>query len=136
MTLITVEQPVVVQEIITEDGQMVVLVEQGTPIVTVQEVGIQGPPGPGGGGSNAPATVTGTADALALTGLTVGTDQMVITLVPIANNTGPATASINGGAALPILSRLGQPLVEDELIAGVPVMAILTPGVSLQLIVS
>jgi hypothetical protein len=136
MTTITLTQPTIQVPIMLSSGQTVTVDLPGSTQIDLQLVGIQGPPGEGGGGGNAPATVTGTADALALSGITVGADPMVITLVPIANNTGPATASINGGSALPILSRLGQPLAEDELIAGVPVMAILTPGVSLQLIVS
>jgi hypothetical protein len=135
MTAITLTQPTIQVPITLSSGQTVTVDLPGSTQIDLQLVGIQGPPG-SGGGSNAPAIVSGTPNNLALSGITVGTDPMVITLVPIANNTGPATASINGGAALPILSRLGQPLAEDELIAGVPVMAILTPGVSLKLIVS
>jgi hypothetical protein len=135
MTTITLTQPMIQVPIMLASGQTVTVDLPGSTQIDLQLVGIQGPPGTGGG-SNGPATVAGTANALALTGITLGADQLVITLVPIANNTGPATATFNGGAALPILSRLGQPLAEDELIAGVPVMAILTPGVSLQLIVS
>jgi hypothetical protein len=136
MTTITLTQPTIQVPIMLSSGQTVTVDLPGSTQIDLQLVGIQGPPGEGGGGGNAPAIVSGTPNNLALSGITVGTDPMVITLVPIANNTGPATASINGGAALPILSRLGQPLAEDELIAGVPVMAILTPGVSLKLIVS
>jgi hypothetical protein len=136
MTAISVTQPMVQVPITLASGQTVTVDVPGAPQIELQMTGIQGPPGTGGGGGNAVATVGGTGNALALTDVTVGTDPQTIALVPVASNTGPATATINGGASIPVLSRLGQPLVEGELIAGVPVLALLTPGVSLQLIVS
>jgi hypothetical protein len=136
MITLTVTQPEISVPITTLYGDPVIVTMGGIAQVNIGLIGIQGPPGEGGGGSNAPATVGGTANALALSGLTVGAAAMTVTFVPIANNTGAATATINGGAAIPILSRLGVALVGDELLLGVPVMAILTPGVSLQLIVS
>lgn len=137
MTTITLTQPMVQVPITLSDGTSVSVDLPGVAQIALGLIGIQGPPGDGGGAAGQTvATVAGTANALALSGVTVGGDPMVIALVPTANNTGAATAAINGGAALPIHSRLGQPLVADELIAGVPVMALLTPGVSLQLIVS
>jgi len=135
MIEITVSQPLIEVPITLASGDPVIVTMGGVAQVNIGLVGVQGPPG-SGGGSNAPATVGGTANALALSGLTVGAAAQTITFVPIANNTGAATATINGGAAIPILSRLGVALVADDLVAGVPVMAILTPGVSLQLIVS
>jgi hypothetical protein len=136
MITLTVAQPEISVPITTLYGDPVIVTMGGIAQVNIGLVGIQGPPGEGGGGSNTPATVGGAANALALSGLTVGAAAQTVTFVPIANNTGAATATINGGAAIPILSRLGLALVGDDLVAGVPVMAILSPGVSLQLIVS
>ena len=137
MTTISLTQPMLQVPITLSDGTSVSVDLPGVAQIALGLTGIQGPPGEGGGAAaQTVATVAGTANALSLSGLTVGDDPVAITLIPVANNTGPATATINGGAALPVLSRLGQPLIADDLIAGVPVMALLTPGVSLQLIVS
>lgn len=85
--------------------------------------------GVGGGGGGAGAVfiatvVAGTANAILLTvpGLILSSSPVLIQFDPALNNTGATTVSVNGSGAIALVSRLGLPLIGDELIAPVPAL--------------
>ena len=64
--------------------------------------------------------IAGSANALAITsnGLaSLSATPQLILITPAANNTLAATIAYDGGAVLPLLSNIGNPLAADELIA-------------------
>ncbi len=81
--------------------------------------------GGGGAGSVFIATVVaGTANAILLTvpGLILSSSPVLIQFDPALNSTGATTISVNGSGAIALVSRLGIPLIGDELIAPVPAL--------------
>jgi hypothetical protein len=91
--------------------------------VTITGLGQRGPVG--GDGSNftiyKATSVGGTANALAITTNGIGalsaTEKLIFVTIGPASNTGPATATFDGGAAIPIRSRVGA-LLANELVEG------------------
>lgn len=77
-------------------------------------------------GAQIGADDTGSADAYVVDngGSSTLVDYQLVVFKPSANNTGPATLALNGATNHPIVRNNGDALEADDLVAGVPYLAV------------